>query len=453
MATGPTPKPVSDWQTVTTEESEHARQLAPARPLPGGTLDRLLAPKYLDRKPGDPNTFSGYGQHAGEALRGMGQGVRSLVSTPLPGMKDNPVIWNPVTQIKKDFQGLKDWNELRRSDPDYAWGAIFGPMLLSHTIAKIAPAVLPAGMADKLAAGAHVNPEDVEPVAADLRAAASEHGTPQTVGEFVDVASKAQNKLNEEYSSALGKHALTNSNLPDVNGNFPLSDAILKLKDKYPPGTSWSNAARRMIDKRASEYQRPVKLGDLDLERKNANSRIDAFEASAQIKQAGKRIATPEIAVDETIANWVRDNVYPEMDQLTGKPPGYFRNLKLRVGNLMRLQSDAEVQAEKVSRASGIERGTPKLSHARLGASVGPSGEPHGWIGNLASILHTPDPEAAADTAVTRAFDMKRLLSPSKAARRTIKGADMPLSALVGGESGVEDRTNKLIDFLRQKPQ
>ena len=121
MATGPTPKSVSDWQTVTTEESEHARQLAPARPLLGGTLDRLLAPKYLDRKP-----ENGHFQRLRTTCRGSvarhGAGCTVAVSTPLPGMKDNPVIWNPVTQIKKDFQGLRDWNELRSRDPDYAWG-------------------------------------------------------------------------------------------------------------------------------------------------------------------------------------------------------------------------------------------------------------------------------------------------------------------------------------------
>jgi hypothetical protein len=386
----------------------------------------------------------------------VGAGAKAFVTAPLPGTENNPVIWNPVTQFQKDWQGVKDWNELRKADPDYAWGNMLGGMLVSHTLSKLIGGALPKNMGDKLAAGAHVNPDDVEPVVKDLRAARSFWQKPRTVGDFVGLASDAQKNLDTEYANALGKYSVYKGNLPDANGRFPLSDAILELKDKYPAGTEWGNAARRMLDQRAAEYQRPVSLGDLDLERKNANSRIDAYEAMSQLKQAGKRLSTPEIAVDQTIANWVRDNVYPEMDQLTGKQPGYFRDLKLRVGNLMRLQSDAQQQAEKMSLASGIERGTPKISHARLGASVGPTGEPHGWIGNIASVVHTPDPEAAANTAVSHAFDARRVIAPSKATRQTINAAQLPVSVLMGGAAttnSVNGPAQRLVEYLRDNPQ
>lgn len=433
-----------------------------AAPPPSGALDRFLAPKYLDQSAGDPNTLKGYGQHAAEALRGMGQGAKSLVATPLPGMEGNPVIWNPVTQIKKDIQGVKDWNELRGRDPDYAWGNILGPMLLTHTIAKVAPHMLPASMADKLAAGANAPVADAEAVANDLRAARGIPnlktgrvvGTPNTVQDLLDLASTAQSKLDTEWDYALAKNGHLRTNLPDVNGNFPLAEKIRALKSKYSDENQWGRDARAAIDKRAAEYEHPIALDKMDLERKNANSRIDAFEAASQIKQASKRIASPDIASDEVIANWVRDNVYPDVDKLEGKPPGYFRDLKSRVGSLMRIQSNAEAEAERVANASAKGRGTEFLEKLRPGMSVSPELRPHGWLGNLKEAVAPSDAEASANTAVSKAFSpVRKVLAPSRATRQAIKGADLPLSALIGGETGVDERTNRLMDFLRQNPQ
>lgn len=453
--------PSAPYAPLTTEESEHERQLAPSRVKPSG-LAQFLAPADETANPQayDPNTLRGYGARVGQALKSAVSSVVGMVDSPLPGMEGNPIIWNPVTQVKKDVQQFKDWNDLRKKNPDYAWAGILAPMLLTHVIGSLAPKLLPVGMGDKLAAGAGVDPADVEPVAADLRAArALPHpdtgkpiGTPNTVQDFADLAYKAEESLNNEYSQALGANAMMKGNLPDVDGNFPLSQAILKLKDKYSPETEWGRNARSLIDKRAAEYQKPISLGNLDLERKNANSRIDNFEASSQIKQASRRIASPDIAVDETIANWVRDTVYPDMDKLTGKPPGYFRQLKSRIGNLMRLQSETEIQAEKVRKSAATSRGTHLLDKLRPGISVGAEGRPHGWLGNVKEAVAPIDRETSADEAVHDAFQWRRRFAPSKGTRRLIKAGNMPLSVLVGGSSAGESAHQRIGDLLKPVP-
>ena len=86
---------------LTTEESEHSRQLIPAKPLssvlPNPTaLDKFLAPanEKADSAAYDPNTLRGYGARTGQALKGMASSIKGLVDPrSLPGTKENPVIW------------------------------------------------------------------------------------------------------------------------------------------------------------------------------------------------------------------------------------------------------------------------------------------------------------------------------------------------------------------------
>jgi len=434
MAAGQTPSVVpNDWRTVTTEESEHERQLAPSRVRPSG-IAQFLTPANETAAPKDydPNTLRGYGARIAQALKGGASGLVGLITAPPPGTKENPVIWNPVTQFKKDEQAYKDWNDLRKVNPDYAWGSMVAPMLLTHTVAKF---LEPAGMVPKLARGAGVDPAFIEPVVADLRTAAK-GAKPKTVGEFVDVANKAQKSLNDEYGTSLGKFANYKSNLPDVNGNFPISQAIKALKEKMPAITVADRAERRFIDKAAAEYKKPISLGELDLKRMQANNRLSAYYDKNDVSQYAAESRNAQIAVDKAVADWVRDNVYPEMDQLTGKPPGYFRNLKSRVGNLMNAASQAKEFAAKVHRESAVERGSTPMERVRPGGAISMRGGVHGFISNIPQIFSAADPEKGAAGAVKSAFREHQRVAPFVAPVRDVMAT--PLSAIIGAEDAAK---------------
>ena len=409
---------------LTTEESEHTRQLKAAQPVSAvvpspSRIARFLAPANETVNPSayDPSTLRGYGARVGQVLKGGASSIKGLATTPLPGTKSNPINWNPLTQAEKDWQGVKDWNELRKVNPDYAWGAILGPMLLTHTVSGL---LEPAGMTAKLARGAGVDPAYIEPVVADLRTAAKgeELGT---IGDFVRVAGRAEKGLNDEYSQALGKHVKDPFNLPDVNGNFPLSQKILELKDRVPSITDADRAERTYIDKAAAEYQKPISLGELDLKRMQANNRLSAYYDKSDVSQYAAESKNAQIAVDKAVADWVRDNVYPKMDQLTGKPPGYFRNLKSRVGNLMNTSSQAKEFAQKIHRESAVERGSTPLERIRPGGAISSRGGVHGYLANLPQLFKANDPEAGANAAIQSGFAMR----PGYTMRK------VPLSSLV----------------------
>jgi hypothetical protein len=449
MGTRPTPTPVNDWKTVepndwqnvTTEESEHARQLSPGVKPPEKPLSRIFAAKNESANPSefDPNTLRGYAARGVEAFKGIGSGIVNLVASPLPGTDQNPIIWNPVTQAEKDWQGVKDWNELRKMNPDYAWGSVLGPMLFTHTVSSL---MKPSGITAKLARGAGVDPAYIEPVVSDLRAAAK-GAKPKTIGEFREVANRAQKSLNDEFAQSLGKYANLKSNLPDVNGNFPISQAIKALKDKMPAITDTDRTERSFIDKAAAEYQKPISLGELDLKRMQANNRLSAYYDKNDVSQYAAESRNAQIAVDKVVADWVRDNAYPEMDQLTGKPQGYFRNLKSRVGNLMNASSQAKEFAAKMHRESAIERGSTPLERLKPGGAISMRGGVHGYISNIPKIFSPPDPEAGANAAVKSAFGLKQKLNPPPEA------LSIPLSAVTGALP--EGPVYRLLQSLRDE--
>ena len=413
---------------LTTEESEHARQMVPARVEPGG-LDRLLAPS--DMSGNNPNTLSGYAKTWGEALKGAGAGIKAFLTAPPPGTKDNPVIWSPIKQAQKDFGGLKDLYEQSKVNPNYAAGELAGPMLLTHTLSRLL--FTPAGMAAKLTRGTGGMAEDIEPTLNDLRAVTREvnpktgakFGTPSTVGEFVDQVSAAENKLNKEYANALGPHASSPGPITP-NGTFPVSDAILKLLDKVGDTTPEDKAARAYIKKTAALFQKPLTLDELNRQRIAANGRLYSFENKSDVAQYAASGANSGTAVDRAIANTVRDVVYPEMDRLTGKPPGYFRDLQNRVGNLFRLQSDAKQFGTAVHQKSMVERGSTPLERLRPGGAVSMRGGIHGYISNIPALFKAPDPEAEANAAVRSGYGLRQRLQPPP------EVMSVPLSALVG---------------------
>ena len=440
MATGPAPKSVepndwqtvepNDWQTVPAASVSDAAVRSPALKQPSA-LDRLLAPS--DMRGNDPNTLGGYAKTWVEALKGAGAGIKGLITTPVPGTKDNPINWNPLTQAKKDIGGLKDLYEQFKVNPNYAAGELAGPALLTHTVSRL---LSPAGMAAKLTRGTGGMAEDIEPTINELRAATKEvnpktgkpFGKPATVGDFVDQVSVAEDKLNREYANALGPHASDPGPItPD--GKFPVAEAILKLKDKIGDTTPQDKAARSYIDSMASNFQKPLTLDELNRQRIAANGRLYSFENKSDVAQYATAGANSGTAVDRAIANAVRDTVYPEMDKITGKPKGYFRDLQNRVGNLFRLQSDAKEFARGVHQKTMEARGSTPIERIHPGGAVSSRGGIHGYFSNIPAALKSPNPEAGANAAVRSAYGLRQRFQPPP------EVMSVPLSALIGGVS------------------
>ena len=95
--------PSAPYAPLTTEESEHERQLAPSRVKPSG-LAQFLAPADETANPQayDPNTLRGYGARVGQALKGAGSSVVGMVDPKIArhGRQSNHL--EPSDSGKKD---------------------------------------------------------------------------------------------------------------------------------------------------------------------------------------------------------------------------------------------------------------------------------------------------------------------------------------------------------------
>ena len=424
--------------SLVTEESEHARQLKPAisHPALPSALDRLLAPS--DMTGNDPNTVKGYLRTWGESLKGAGSGIRKFVIAPAPGMEGNPVIWDPAEQFSRDWKGLKDWYAEAKKNPNYAVGEMVGPALLTHTVSRL---LTPAGMASKLTRGTGAMAEDIEPTVDDLRAVTHEvnpktgtkFGKPDTIGDFAEQSGFAEDTLNKEYANALGPHANDPGPItPD--GKFPVAEAIYKLKLKIGTTTPQDKAARAYIDSMASNFEKPLSLDELNRQRIAANGRLYSFENKSDVAQYATAGANSGTAVDRAIANTVRDVVYPEMDRLTGKPSGYFRDLQQRVGNLFRMQSDVKEFAKRLHQETMIGRGSTPLERLHPGAAVSAHGGVHGYVANIPRAIKAPNPEAGANAAIRSAYGWRQRIQPPP------EIMSLPLSSLLGVMKRIEDQ-------------
>lgn len=243
----------------------------------------------------------------------------------------------------------------------------------------------------------------IEATLADVNRAVAKNGPPKTVGDFLSAVKTAKTDLNNEYGNALGPNA--NRMAPfDADGSSPISRRILDLITPNMEQTARGRQEAAMIKRAAAEFQKPWTLGQLDAERMDANARLNAYEKKNIADQYASQKGNRSVAIDKAIADGVRDVVYPFMDKLSGKPEGYFRNIKGRIGNLIQLESSLDQEVERLHDLTARTKGAPALSRARVRTNVGESGSPRFWMSNVLGALHAPNEEATANRAVAGSF-------------------------------------------------
>ena len=247
---------------------------------------------------------------------------------------------------------------------------------------------------ERLTAATDAMPKDIRRALPDLNAEVSSKGRPKTLDMLGDRIGEAEKKLNLEYSNAVGPHA--NS----VFGTQSIANKILALIQPNMDMTARGRVAKSAIEDRALEFQKPWTLGKLDRERIDANNRMTAFYKKGEADQYGAAGSSVGTALDKVVADAIRDEVYPHVDQLIGKPTGYTRNLKQRIGSLMNMASDLKSHAETTEKQSlKAAGGAGKLPKIR--GVVGESGMPRVY---LSEPISGNDPYKIATKAAKGAF-------------------------------------------------
>lgn len=292
--------------------------------------------------------------------------------------------------------------------------------------------------AERLAAGTDAMPKDIRRALPDIAAEVSRSGRPKTLDLLQDRIGEAERRLNQDYANSLGPHA--NTILPPTaQGTWPISDRIRSLITTNMDDTARGRAAKQEIIKRAAEFEKPWTIGKLDRERIDANNRLNSFYKKGDVDQyaaSGSAIGT---AIDKAVADAIREHAYPFMDSLAGKSPGYFANLKQRIGSLMKMSGDIKDHAEKLEKQSMVFEGSPAFKRLRMRGVLGESGLPRVFVS---------DPMAEGNTL--------------KAANKRVKGA-FPNPIRQGINSAyvysyparqqAQERAQKLVQLLAQGNQ
>ena len=249
--------------------------------------------------------------------------------------------------------------------------------------------------AARIAYATGADAKDVLRAEGDLKNAVLQNGVPKNLPELNDRIEKAKSTLNTEYANALGPYA-TQQTMPSA-----ISQRILKLITPNLDMTQPGRVLKKQIQSAALEFQKPWTLAQLDQERMDANARLHAFNNKDAVDQyAATRGNNRNPAIDNAIANGVRETVYPQLDRLTGQPAGYHADLKDRIGALLNLSNESQKTLDKLNTKSLSSEGAPLLE--RMGI------RPRGIIGErprlFLSEIGKSNPLETVNSRVAGAF-------------------------------------------------
>jgi hypothetical protein len=249
----------------------------------------------------------------------------------------------------------------------------------------------------KLAYSTGAEAKDIMKAAPDLINEAAKSGKPADLNGLIDGTIKnAKGNLNTEYSTAKGPYGSRSITPSQV------SQKLLSLITPNMDMTEIGKATKKQIMSAAKEFQKGWTIDQLDQERMDANARAHAFEKKGDVDQyAASRGVNRSALIDKTIAQGIRDTIYPMLDQFAGKPKGYFANLKDRVGALMNLESDAKDHRDALRTHALKSEGAPMMERLKLRGLVGEEGHPRFYFSN---ILSPSDRLATAGNVASGAF-------------------------------------------------
>lgn len=355
---------------------------------------------------------------ANEVARGFGQAAAPLIAATNPEFLPAAVAYGTagagVEKGAKSLGASEDTSELLGN---LVTGILGGRKAIEKS---------ESGKTNKLAfASGKDSTGSIDSVKGELAKTIKQTGPPQTVGDFLKVVKTSKDGLNSEYANALGPNA-NKQTMPKA-----VADRIRALITPNMQQTAPGRAEAAVIKRAATDFEKPWTLAQLDSERMSANARLNAYEKKNMADQYAAIKGSRNTAIDKAIADGVRDTVYPIMDHSAGKPSGYFASLKGRIGDMMELESNLSKRVADLHDTTARIKGAPRLQRARIGTTVGTSGTPRSWVSNIAGVLHAPNPEGEADSAVRSAYNPASI-EPGIAA--------LPIKVLLTGDATEEKK-------------
>jgi hypothetical protein len=320
------------------------------------------------------------------------------------------------------------------------WGRGLADALMLGAGGK-APKPIAASPIDYLtAAGGEATHAPLTETWASIRAAADKlPNPPRTPDDYLSAVQSTKQAFNDMYANAVGPVGSTKVGL-DATGNTPISSRILAMITPNLKNTAAGRATAAQLTKAASEFQKPWTLQELNQERMDANARVGDRNYDTSVLRNKNR--TP--AIDKAIADGTREMLYPALDDIYGKPRGYFARMQDQTANLIDLEKLLKTRVEALKGKSAANRGAPLFKTEQISVSGHPGTMPRMGFYGLRNLIFRDDPYRTASSRVAKAFNPR----PPVPVGRTIAAA-----AGVGADQASQQRAQAILDFIHKLQQ
>ena len=220
----------------------------------------------------------------------------------------------------------------------------------------------------------------------------------RTVGGFLDAVTRARAAIHEEYGNALGPYA------HQEVSTKPIADAIRSLKKPWMDVPGMGAEEKSAIEKAATQFERPMTVGQLDSLRQQLNTDLASLYGKAPNARYTATQGSINNAIDTTIASGARDVLYPIADSAANKPAGYFRDALDREGSLIQLRGILQKRFSDLAGSQAISEVTPRLSSENLSVSLHPGTMPRGGLYGLKNVIAPTRELTQAGKHVAKAF-------------------------------------------------
>jgi hypothetical protein len=273
---------------------------------------------------------------------------------------------------------------------------------------------------------------------ASIRAAVDKMPTPpRTPDDYLSAVKGTKDAFNDEFANAIGPVGNTKVGL-DAAGNTPISSRILAMITPNLKNTAAGRVVEAQLRKAAAEFQKPWTLQELNQERIDANNRFYAKDYDSSTLRGKNR--TP--AIDKAIADGTREMIYPALDDIYGKPRGYYAEMQDQTANLIDLEKLLKNRVETLKGKSAASRGAPRFKTEDISISGHPGSMPRAGFYGLRNLIFREDPYRTASSRVAKGFNPK---PPVPVGRITA------VAGGVGADQEQQERARAITEWVRQQ--
>ena len=225
----------------------------------------------------------------------------------------------------------------------------------------------------------------------------------RTVKGFLGAVNSRKTAMNAEYDSALK---------PVANVKIQPSGVAQRIRALIRPYMTQTPAGRaeaHAIEAAAKNFDKGWTFEQLDALRTDLGPQLSAHNAKESVAKYVAEKGDLALSIDKATLDGLRETVYPAMDQVAGKPAGYFEQMKARQSSLIQLQKVLNKRVKDLTGAQAVSEAAGRFSKENISLYARPGGMPRTYVHGLTEMIAPTREYAEASKHVAKAFPMPKI--------------------------------------------